>query len=93
VNPNFIDLIANSFMIALPPGESRGATPGEKPAAGMSGSPVFVHRNGKRIFGGILFATVQIPDEENNRTVDVGFFHGIDEIRKENQGQVAKVSL
>ncbi len=80
--PHLVDRVSNSFMIALPPGEARGATPKDVLAAGMSGSPVFVFKNGKRQFAGIIHSVTQVTDHENKRMIDVGFFHGIDQVRE-----------
>lgn len=84
-------IIGNSFMIVLPPGEAKphgksmwkridplDDTP--RRAAGMSGSPVFVRRGGAYSFGGVFWATRNVNDAYRN--VDIGFFHGIDEVRR-----------
>ena len=59
----------NLFVIILPPGESHGS------AIGMSGSPVFKGTALAGIFMGTGFW------RDQNRTVDIAFFHGIDSIR------------
>ncbi len=75
------DRMARSFMIALPPGEAQGATAVDKPATGMSGAPVFMNRGGRRVLAGIMHMVTSIPDPETKRNIDIGFFHGIEEVR------------
>ncbi len=74
-------LVGRSFMIALPPGEAHEGPQG-RPGSGMSGSAVYMAKNDKRNLVGILHAVGTIQDPETGRTVDVGWFHGIDEVRE-----------
>jgi hypothetical protein len=69
----------HSFMLVLPPGESKLDSETKlRPAMGMSGSSVFV-KNGEGFgFGGIFWGAIQI--QVGNKSVDIGFFHGGDEI-------------
>jgi hypothetical protein len=74
--------MSNSFMYALPPGEAQDIGGGKIYAHGTSGSPVWMHRDGKKFLAGVNWGAMQLQDHENYRTLDVGFFHGIDEVRE-----------
>jgi hypothetical protein len=75
--------LSSSFVFALPPGEAVGATDESKPAAGMSGSPVFLYRNGSRVLAGILHSVLHARDPPTGDMTDIGFFHGVEEIRQQ----------
>lgn len=80
-DPGSVDRLANSFMIALPPGEAAGGTPFDRLGTGMSGAPVFLHQHGVKRFVGIMHAIGLVRDLDKNRMMDVGYFHGCDAIR------------
>ena len=86
----------NSFMLVLPPGEAKQnvsvvstgwgkSTAILEPirrAAGMSGSPMFVHLKGRYVFGGIFWSTFSFGNFSSYRNMDIGFVHGIDDVRR-----------
>ena len=86
----------NSFMLILPPGEAkqnvsvvstgRGKSTATlepvRRAAGMSGSPMFVHLKNGYVFGGIFWSTVSFGNSSSYRNMDIGFVHGIDDVRR-----------
>lgn len=74
------DKKANSFMMVLPPGEAKKVDKYNRRASGMSGSPVFLYRDGQYQLCGIFWGVQNFEDE--TRTVSVGYFHGIDEMRR-----------
>ena len=81
LDPLFMQAAERSFMVVLPPGEAK-IRENKKwmPAQGMSGSPVVIQRaDGTSALAGILWGAARI--NEGNRSVEVMFFHGIDDIR------------
>lgn len=77
------DRMAHSFMVALPAGEAEpGAVDGTL-ANGMTGSAVWMNHNGKRVCAGILHGVFSMKDPETGRTMNVGVFHGVEEMRAE----------
>ncbi len=75
--------LCKSFAIILPPGEGTGATAAQTPGSGMSGSPVWTLRNGERVLAGIMHMTTSERDPATGRTIDIAFFHGIEDVREE----------
>ena len=86
-------LFENSFMCILPPGETSmdidpiGALiAGDQKlnlslhASGMSGSPFFSYQNGKYVFSGVFWGAAN--RSIGNETFDLGFFTGIEEVRR-----------
>ncbi len=93
--PHLVEKVQNSFMLVLPPGEAKSPahsseddasqpTGGKKYArvAGMSGSGMFVHHEGRYVFGGTFWSALSMKDVVRKRSVDIGFIHGIDDIRR-----------
>ncbi len=79
-----IERNARSFMMVLPPGESVEIGNTKKArTAGMSGAPVWMYRNGDRVLAGIFRSCKAIKDPRTGRTIDVAFFHGIEDVREE----------
>jgi hypothetical protein len=73
--------LEKSFMLVLPKNESKmNASSKTRPAMGMSGSSVFVKHDNKLQFGGVFWGAMQI--EVGGEEFDIGFFHGIDEVRE-----------
>jgi len=72
--------LARSFMLVLPPGESYEDKTRIRPAKGMSGSAILARKDGQFSFGGIFWGAFQV--KVGNKCVDLGFFHGIDEVRE-----------
>ncbi|RJQ35502.1 hypothetical protein C4556_00165 [Candidatus Parcubacteria bacterium] len=94
----------NSFMLILPPGESEAdlndlgklalKPEDESPlhAKGMSGSTVYAYLNGKYVPAGVFWGAGPMPDQEFQRTLSVGYFHGIDEVRRVEERKKQPVS-
>lgn len=81
--PEKNERLVRSFAIILPRGESTGATPAERPTAGMSGSPVFMLRNGTKVLAGIFHGSHPTQtDPETGVAYDIGFFYGIEGVRE-----------
>lgn len=93
--PSLMQKFQNSFLLILPPGEAK--SPSERSgntiwqsasakkqvrAQGMSGSPMFVYLNGQYSFGGIFWAVRSAKDRVRKRSLDIGYVHGIDDIRR-----------
>lgn len=82
--------LKNSFAVVLPPGEARLRSrklvyngPHIKPstrAAGMSGSPMYAWINDGWVFAGVFWCTNTAT--KPNGIVDVGFVHGISDVRR-----------
>jgi hypothetical protein len=78
--PEMVPTMGNSFLIALEPGEAQKTKNGAV-ATGMSGSPVFMYKNGRRHFVGILHAVTTAFDKERNVNVDIGIIHGPSQLK------------
>lgn len=81
-------LFARSFMVVIPSGEStvvKGTINGKavqaKLSDGMSGSPVYIHLNGRKFLAGIFYGDAEAIDPITGRTFSVGLFHGIEDVR------------
>lgn len=77
-----ISKFEDSFVMILPPGEAKEDEKGIRPAQGMSGSTVFLWKNNEYVPAGVFYGVAQYNDPSTKRTIDIGFFHGIDEIRR-----------
>jgi hypothetical protein len=77
----FRERLYRSFMLLLPHGEAKGAA-NSAPASGMSGSPVFMLRNGEKIGVGLLHSVFEVPSSFTGSTLDLGFFYGPEAIRQ-----------
>lgn len=77
----FKERLYRSFVMLLPAGETKGEGDA-RPVAGMSGSPVVVMRNGRKIVAGLFHSSYHVTPLEFGRPLDLGFFYGPGAIRQ-----------
>jgi len=83
----FVKQYEKSFMLLLPPGESKKDASDNRKASGMSGSSVHVMTAGAGTessykFAGIMWGAATFKDDVYKLSFDLGFFTGLDEMRK-----------
>ncbi len=72
----FKERLYRSFIVEIPRGEAIEAPDVEKPSAGMSGAPVFMVKDGIKVFAGFIHAVKQGPDK------DFAIFYGPEFVRE-----------
>ena len=71
--------LENSFMFILPPDQIKSDKSGYAFGIGMSGSAVYL-KDGT--FAGVFWGVSPFIDNVNHRTIGIGLFSGIDEVRR-----------